>query len=355
VSAYTGAAAEAGTIEMIAAQEQEVWTSSPPVIVPDSSAFPDVSICVVNWNCSEYLRALLSSIRSERGELIVEVIVVDNASTDVSASMVASEFPEVHLIRNDRHQGIARANNQAAAQARGKLLLFLNNDTRIRPGGLTTLVRFVERHPELSVAGPRLISPDGKPEGSVRKALTFRALLHRVLFLRWTRLFRSADREYRQLEFDLNKSGYVEQLVGAALLVRRQHLMSIGGWDENFEFHMDEVDLTRRLGRLGKMYYLAEAEVVHCGGIATRLDEVYAYRCSECSYIHYIRKHYGSWRARVYKVFITVDMPVRVFILTVTWVVKWLFGDRERALRNYCKLTAAGNFLVWGLPQYWRR
>jgi N-acetylglucosaminyl-diphospho-decaprenol L-rhamnosyltransferase len=337
----------------MAKQEESIRKSSRPGMIPELAALPDLSICIVNWNCSDYLRGLLASIQSAREDLAVEVIVVDNASTDSSASMVEAEFPEVQLICNDRHQGVARANNQAAARAQGKLLLFLNNDTSVRPGGLTTLVRFLEHHPELSAVGPTLISPDGKLQGCVRKTLRFRALLHRVLFLRWTRLFRSADREYRQVNFDLKRSAYVELLVGPALLVRRQQFMSLGGWDEAFEFRMDDIDLSSRLGRVGRIYYLAEAQVIHWGGIATELDRTYAYCYSERSIIQYIRKHFGPWAARSYKVLITADMPLRVFILALSWLVKRLFGSRERASRNYHKLLAASHFLVRELPNYW--
>jgi GT2 family glycosyltransferase len=233
-------------------------------------------------------------------------------------------------------------------------LLFLNNDTVILPGALTTLVRFFERHPELSAVGPSLIFPDGKRQGCVRKTLSFRALLHRLSFIRWTRLFRSASREYLQINFDLKQSAYVELLVGAALLVRRQQFMSIGGWDEQFEFHMEDVDLTLRLGRVGKIYYLAEARVIHCGGIATQLDVSYAYRCIQFSCIHYIRKHNGPSAARIYKVLVTLDMPLRVLVLTLTWIVKRLFSNRERAARNHRKLVGAIQFLLLWMPRYWR-
>jgi N-acetylglucosaminyl-diphospho-decaprenol L-rhamnosyltransferase len=249
----------------MAIHEQQTGISPRDVMPPHLALLPDVSICIVNWNCSDYLQGLLRSIETGSEELAVEIIVVDNGSTDDSASMVEAEFPEVHLISNARHQGVAAANNLAAAHARGKFLLFLNNDTRLLPGALSTLVRFFERHPELSLVGPSLIFPNGKPQGCVRKTLNFRALLHRVMFIRWTRLFRSADREYRQVNFDLKQSAYVELLVGAALLVRRQQFTSIGGWDESFQFHMDDVDLSSRLARLGSMYYLAEARMIHSG------------------------------------------------------------------------------------------
>jgi N-acetylglucosaminyl-diphospho-decaprenol L-rhamnosyltransferase len=313
-----------------------------------------VSICIVNWNCCDYLRALLTSIESFREDLTVEVIVVENASTDGSPAMVEAEFGHVRLLRNHSHQGVAKANNQAAADANSELILFLNNDTSIRPGALAKLVHFFQKHPELSAVAPSLISPDGKPQGCVRKALPFRALFHRIMFLRWTRLFRRVERDYRQVNFDLKQSSYVEYLVGPALLVRRQQFKIVGGWDENFEFSMDDVDLSSRLSRVGQMYYLAEAQVTHWGGIATGLDQAYAYRAAECSRVYYIRKHWGPWPARGYKVLVTADMPVRVAILALSWAVKRFFGDRERAARNYAKLGAAGEFLMHELPRYWR-
>jgi N-acetylglucosaminyl-diphospho-decaprenol L-rhamnosyltransferase len=341
-------------MEAMAKQEAHIRISSGPGIVPQPSAVPDLSICIVNWNCSDYLRGLLKSIRSARDDLAVEIIVVDNASTDESATMVEAEFREVRLLRNQHHQGVAKANNQAAAQARGKMLLFLNNDTRIRPGGLTTLVHFFEQHPELSAVGPSVISIDGKLQGCVRKTLRFRALLHRVWLLRWTRFFRSAYREYQQVDFDLRRSACVKHLVGPALLVRRQQFMSIGGWDEGFEFRMDDVDLATRLSRLGEMYYLADAQVLHWGGIATELDPAYAYCSGECSYVHFIRKHYGPWAARCYKLFVTADMPARVFVLAASWIVAKVSGSSDRATRNYGKLATASHFLTRELPRYWR-
>jgi N-acetylglucosaminyl-diphospho-decaprenol L-rhamnosyltransferase len=335
-------------------QEEILSISQAKQPVAAAALSPDLSICIVNWNCCEYLSRLLRSIEASTDDLAVEIIVVDNASTDDSALMVRAEFPHIRLIRNARHRAIAAANNQAATRAHGKFLLFLNNDTIILPGALTRLVRFFERQPQLSAIGPSVTFPDGRRQACVRKSLSFRTLLHRVSLIRCTRLFRSAVREYQQVTFDLEQSGFVEYLVGPALLVKREQFMSIHGWDEQFEFHMDDVDLAVRLGRLGRMYYLAEAELIHWGGVATELDVTYAYRSAECSCIHFIRKHHGPWMARVYKVLITADMPLRVFVLTLTWIVKRLFNDRQRAARNYRKLIAATHFLLQEMLRYWR-
>jgi GT2 family glycosyltransferase len=314
---------------------------------------PDLSICIVNWNCRDYLRSLLSSIEPEREKVTVEVIVVDNASTDDSASMVKMEFPDVHLICNPCHEGLASCNNRAAERAGGDLLLFLNNDTVIPSGALATLVEFFAQHRDVCGVMPAIVEPSGKVQETVRKALRFRAMLHRVLFLRWTRMFRSAEREFRQVNFDLKRSSYVEHVVGPALMVRRSHFMSIGGYDEAFEFGLEANDLSLRLGRLGRLYYLAEVQVIHWGGVATRLDEAFAYRCREFSHAYYLRKHCSPWAARLYKLLVTFDMPLRVGILALRWLGQKLVGDTEKASRNYYRLAAAAQFLFWKLPHFW--
>ena len=312
----------------------------------------DLSICIVNWNCCDYLRALLSSIEVQRDAVALEVIVIDNGSTDDSASMVMVEFPQVQLIRNFHHQGLARANNQAAESARGNLLLFLNDDTVIPAGALTTLLRFFEQHPDVSGVMPRTVSPNGRPNETVRKTPEVRAMLHRILFLRWTRIFRSAEREFRQVNFDLKQSSYVEQVTGAAMVVRRSGFLTVGGYDEGFEWGLEGLDLSVRLGQVGRLYYLAEAEIIHWGGVATKLDEAFTYRGRECAHVYYLRKHFGAWTARLYKILTTLDMPLRVGMLVLGWLGRKLTGNTEKASHNYSRLAAAAQFL-FSMPHYW--
>ena len=140
------------------ATEPRPWapTARPAVPRETAKAIPDVSICIANWNCRDYLHGCLKSILERPQGVSVEVIVVDNASTDGATEMVTSEFPNVVLVRNAENHGFARASNQAAICATGRYIFFLNNDTIVPPGTLSRLVAFADAHPQIGMIGPRL-------------------------------------------------------------------------------------------------------------------------------------------------------------------------------------------------------
>ena len=136
----------------------------------------------------------------------VEVIVVDNASTDGAADMVAARVPARPPDPQRRPTSASpRANNQAAALARGRYLFFLNNDTVVPPGALRRLVDYAAAHPEVGLIGPRLRDGRGRIAGVVPAAgRRVAALLHRTGLLRWTGLFRRAYRRYRGRDGDFD-------------------------------------------------------------------------------------------------------------------------------------------------------
>ena len=166
------------------------------------AAGPDVSVCVVNWNCRDLLARCLRSLFAQEQGAAFEVVVVDNASTDGAADLVEAEFPRVRLLRNSDNLGFSRANNQAARLASGRYLFFLNNDTELAAGTLGEFVRFADRNPGVGMVGPRLRGTDGVAQISYRTRPTLPALLHRVSVLRWTGLFRGAYYRYRRSTFD---------------------------------------------------------------------------------------------------------------------------------------------------------
>jgi len=328
--------------------------TSAPDHLPNTDGPPDLSIVILNWNGRDMLRDLLRSIDANHDGVAVQTIVSDNASTDGSADMVAKEFPHVTLVRNASNLGFARGNNAGAAAATGKHLLFMNNDMIVRPGALAKLLAFIEAHPEVAAVGPKLIGGDGKPQRAGRALLTFPALLNRISFLKATGLFRKAYKQYRSGGFDPEVAGVVGQLDGAALLVRRDQFNQLGGWDEGFEFGGEDIDLCKRLGATGAVFYLPEAEIEHLGRISSRANRPFTYRTYECGYARYLAKHHGGGKAIAYKLLVTLDMPLRVAAAAVQTTYHRARGQTKKADRSRDVLVASSQFLLKGLPSFWR-
>ena len=128
----------------------------------------DLSIVIVSWNVRDLLRQCLCSIlQSQACEL--EVIVVDNASTDDSVGMVQAEFPDVCIVANTHNRGFPAANNQGIAAAQGRYVFLLNPDTEVVADALATMVDFSDTHPDVGIVGPQLLNPDGSVQPSRRR------------------------------------------------------------------------------------------------------------------------------------------------------------------------------------------
>ena len=212
-------------------------------------ALIDVSVCIANWNCRELLHRCLASLHHCPQGVSVETIVVDNASSDGAAEMVAREFPEVRLIRNKLNVGFARANNQAAREAPEADICSFSTTTRwslrTRSG---RLLKYLEAHPDVSLVGPLLRDGRGKVQTSYRQRPTLAAWLHRTRLLRWTGLFRRSHRQYRRQRFEVREAQSVDVLLGAAMFMRRSCFGAMGGWDEDFHFGGEDLEFCLRAG-----------------------------------------------------------------------------------------------------------
>lgn len=275
---------------------------------------PLLSICIVNWQTRELLRACLRALANHPPERATEIIVVDNASTDGSAEMVASKFPQVRLLRNDANLGYARATNQALGEARGDLLLLLNPDAEVRAGALAAICRFMGTHPDAGAAGCRLLNPDGTVQRSCRSFPTPGALFLDVIGL-W-RLFpgnRVLGR-YRMTWFDHAQVAEVDQPMASALCLRRAAIERVGALDEQFPIFWNDVDLCWRLRAAGwKAYFCPDAQVVHRLGASTRQARARVIVDSHRGLIRFYRKHY---RGRI-------AWPVYALAVAAIWLALW--------------------------------
>jgi GT2 family glycosyltransferase len=205
----------------------------------------DISIVIVNYNTAGLLVECLNSIAS-KSNLNMEVIVVDNASGDGSASLVTHDFPWVKLIANEHNLGFARANNQALQISQGRYVYFLNPDTVVQPGVFEAMTDFMSSHADIGLAGTRIMNPDGSLQSSVEKR------------------YPGQKRAKQDLE-DLK--GEIAWVLGASMIARRVIVEDLGGFDEDFFLYGEEQDLCLRIRKEGwKIGHIPNAVVAHWGG-----------------------------------------------------------------------------------------
>ena len=270
----------------------------------------DLSIIILNYNTCAHLRVCLQTLLAEH-LADTELLVVDNASTDGSADMVATEFPDVRLIRSPRNGGFAYGNNQALRLARGETVLLLNPDTLMPRGGVQALVDVLRTHPEAGIIGPKLLRPDGSMHLACRRSFpTPRVAFYRISGL--SRLLPKSARlgRYNLTFVDADQPIEVDSVCGACLLVRRAVIERIGLLDERFFMYGEDLDWCLRARQAGwTVRYEPSVVVQHQHGAASRARALrtnfHFFRAMDLFYKkHYIQRYHplltGVVRASIY-------------------------------------------------------
>lgn len=253
-----------------------------------------LSICIVNWNTRDLLRACLRSIETYPPDEPYEVIVVDNASTDGSAETVCREFPQVILLANSENRGYAGGNNQAMERARGEFILLLNPDTEMHPDTLRNAIQYLRTHPEVGAIGAKQVFPDGRVQPSLRGFPTPMSLFYELTGL--AKLFPNSRRfgAYRMSWFHYDQEIEADQPMGTFLMVRRAVLEQVGLMDEQFPLFFNDVDWCYRIKRAGwSIRFVPSVVITHHGGASTRQVRLHAIRESHRGLEAYYRKHYA--------------------------------------------------------------
>lgn len=266
-----------------------------------AAAPPELSVVILSWNTKALLERCLESVVGQEHGLALQVIVVDNASRDGSADLVAERFPSVILKRNGVNEGYARGNNQGAALATAPLLLLLNSDTEVRPGALQKLAAVLRRFPEYGAAAPQLVNPDGSIQ---KNCMRFPMLADGFWFDSWfeRRWGRSASvKRWFMEDFDHAGDADVDQPPGACLLVKKALWDAIGGFDERLWLFYNDVELCQQLRDRGlKVRYVVDAKVLHHLGKSTAQYRDFAGEWI-CNRIRYYRIRHGARGAFVLK------------------------------------------------------
>jgi GT2 family glycosyltransferase len=264
----------------------------------------DLTIAIVSYNAKEDLAACLESVFASTHLDAFEVIVADNASTDGTLTMLAARFPQVRVIASEENLGFGRASNLCWPEAKSGLVLFLNSDTLVSERALDRLVAIARTRPEAGVLGPRLLYADGEIQMSYG---TMPGIGSELLQKMWNAGYARGRGPLRgAVRRRYSRERYVDWVSGACLLVRRDTLETVSGFDENFFLYSEDVDLCARIRTTGaRILFTPEVEVVHVLGRSVAKDRERVVYESHRSRLYFYEKHHRRLEVLLLKLYMT--------------------------------------------------
>lgn len=283
----------------------------------------DLSLVIVSWNVWDLLRACLHSIEADTLEantveagrsalddpplrlfgpggrngdehVTLEVIVVDNASSDATPSLLPKRFPWVRCVASQENLGFPGGCNRGYAESHGRFVYFLNPDTELLPNSLWTLYQAIQADETIGVIGPQLRYSDGSLQSSRRR---FPTRLTGFFESTWLgRLWPGNPwrRRYHLADWPATIRQDVDWVTGAALLVRREALEMVGPFDEDFFMYSEELDLCRRIKAAGwRIVYEPAAIVIHYEGRSSQQVVTDRHIHFNRSKVRYYQKYFG--------------------------------------------------------------
>jgi N-acetylglucosaminyl-diphospho-decaprenol L-rhamnosyltransferase len=286
-----------------------------------------VSAIVVTHNAAAWIERSLESLAGTGAE----VIVVDNASTDGTPGLVSEKFPDARVIEQE-NKGFGAGNNTGMRAASGRYYLLLNPDAWLTEGALDKLVAFADEHPDAAVVGPRLLNPDGSLQRSVRGYPSPWRIATEYFFLRKLGPRTHALNAFFGEQFDHESVREAEYLFGACLLVRREAVDEVGGFDEDFFLMSEEVDWCYRFREAGwKVLFYPGAEVFHVVGASLNPRQFHAI---VRGHLQFLRKHRGEREAERARRVMLWGLRARGLVFR---------GERGRAYRESARWLGSGN------------
>lgn len=271
----------------------------------EKTAPPDLAIVILSYNTRDLLRDCLDSLFAARGDFSFKVCVVDNASSDGSAEMVREQYPQAVLIDNPQNTGYSAGNNlglryfgfeDATSQtALPRYVLLLNPDTVVPPTAIAQMIRFMDEHPAIGMAGPRVRRPDGSLDLACRRSFP----TPKVSFFRLTGLSRLFPHSRTFNAYNLTYLAEdavhpVDSVVGAYMQVRREAIADAGLLDESYFMYGEDLDWAKRIKDKGwEVWYNGQVEITHVKEASSKRSRKARLAFYEAMWIFY-RKHYRA-------------------------------------------------------------
>ena len=282
-----------------------------------SGAKTDISIVIVNYNVKEHITNLLHSVRQAKKGLNLQIIVIDNASSDGSQDFIQRHFPEVSYVRNEENLGFGKANNQGIARAKGTYTLLLNPDTLLEEDTLVTLKRYMDEHPQTGLSGCKILNPDGSYSYDGRRSMpTLLSTFWKITGL--TSLFpkNRVFGQYYMGWLDENERSQVPVISGAFMFWRTDLLQQLGGFDERYFMYFEDTDLCYRVNHETDyvIEYIPDTYIIHFKGESTDKSNSSYVKHFNRSLYQFFNKHYSKRYTWLMRIFIVLGIGVRTVL-----------------------------------------
>jgi GT2 family glycosyltransferase len=321
--------------------EQRSYSNDRDISIFDPQR-PDLSIIIVSWNVRDLLRTCLQSVDEGRGELDLEVIVVDSASADETPTMVSREFPWVQLVESTENVGFPRGNNLGLKEARGRFLLLLNPDTEIQNDALTVLVSYLEMNEDVGAVGPQLLNGDGSVQSSRRRFPTLATAFFESTWLEG-KLASRILRRYYVLDIADGETADVDWVTGACLMVPDQVARKVGSLDEAYFMYSEELDWCRRIKADGwRVVYVPTAKVVHHAGQSSDQATTARHISFQRAKLRYFRKYHGRRVAHALRFFLLISYGWQLGLEAGKGLLGHKRPLRWRRVRAYWRVLRSG-------------
>ena len=261
-----------------------------------------LSVIIVNYNVSYFLEQALLSVQKAAQGMTVEVMVIDNASSDDSVEMVRQKFPNVHLINNTENVGFSTANNQGINIAKGKYILLLNPDTVVQEDTFQKCYDFMESHAEAGALSVKMVDGKGVFLPESKRGLPTPMVSFFKIF-GFSSLFPNSPTfsRYHLGHLSNDETHEIEVLPGAFMFMRKTALDKTGGLDETFFMYGEDIDLSYRILKAGfKNYYFPDTTIIHYKGESTKKGSLNYVRMFYQAMIIFAQKHFSSKQAGIY-------------------------------------------------------
>ncbi len=283
----------------------------------------DISIIIVNWNTKDMLAECINGVRAKTRQCSIEVIVVDNGSSDGSQEELRNNFKDVILIENCSNLGFSRANNIGIKAAKGKYICLLNSDTVAQDGIFDKMFSYMEENSGTGILGPAILNADS----TLRK--TCRIFPNLRCELNWTFRLDMIFKKSRFFALDLmtyfthDNTARVDVVPGSCMMIRKSAIDRTGLLEEMFFFYAEDVDICKRMKDAGwDVVYYPEAKIIHYGGVSSSKAPLRFIKQLMIANIQYWHKHYGRLTFSSYLLIKILHYSVRLLLSLILFLLQ---------------------------------